>query len=784
MNYSFIELQKQYKVVIPKIQRDYAQGREDSNNDNKIVSYDFILKIIEVISTESPALNLDFVYGYTKEISKNHFAFYPLDGQQRLTTLWLLYWYLAPKDFFEINNVKMMSVSSDVKEWLGNFTYETRNSSKRFCEELINKMLPISNNVYSTIKDATWFMASWENDPTVVSMLKMIETIQVLSFDKELAWNNLYQNRKITFDYIDIKSDEFKLTDELYIKMNSRGKPLTPFENFKARFSEILSSKDTDYVNETLEYEGVRVSFPKYFAFNIDSIWTDLFWNYEMSVNKDISSCFMNFFTYIAQMCFFKDNTNKNANDFKNEFSVFKRKENALFLFNTLNFFCSISTDESKQVTPNKINVFFEELFQNGKIDSSYHGQIRLFEEKGVNLFEKCLLEGNQFDNRNKILLYCIISYAIKFKLKEVNYDLRIYVRVLRNLLQATRQRNEIVYNTNVRINSFGKYWKLFKQLQEKPNTYERLLDNITNKETDISDEALNNEKEKAKIVVNNNTVESKMTLAIFQLEEFRFFGGLIHNLNPKSNFENFIDWSKYIREIWSCSDNLLVASLIACEFGGVYIKRSRLGGLWFWGQKDNWSTILTGQSNSDNNLSESIISLLIKYGEKKHSLTNFKPNEVLEIIVKEYFDSLSKKGWEYYFCKYKKFFLTNSNYYSWKSDEFEHEILGNTGFNPLLSYHINPYVKAVSNLLENSICLENWCYARYSDDSCIVLNNDYSLYSQQNGWLIELPKKGKISEGLKQKYDIHEDLILKETNYRDRIEIAVDFCTELSKNV
>ena len=38
----------------------------------------------------------------------------------------------------------------------------------------------------------------------------------------------------ITFDYIDIKSDEFKLTDELYKKMNSRGKPLTSFENFKA----------------------------------------------------------------------------------------------------------------------------------------------------------------------------------------------------------------------------------------------------------------------------------------------------------------------------------------------------------------------------------------------------------------------------------------------------------------------------------------------------------------------------------------------------------------------
>ena len=254
MKYSFIELQKQYgyKIMIPTIQRDYAQGREDKNNDDKtkkIISYDFIIKIIDVLTTDAPALNLDFVYGYTKEIGSNQFAFIPLDGQQRLTTLWLLHWYLSPKKITEQDGIEMMSIADEVKSWLKNFTYETRNSSKRFCEKLIEKCLPFSNNIYEKIKDANWFMASWQNDPTVVSMLNMLATIQNINFDRELAWKNLSENRKITFDYIDIKSGEFKLTDELYIKMNSRGKPLTPFENFKAQFSEILSAKDTDYVN-------------------------------------------------------------------------------------------------------------------------------------------------------------------------------------------------------------------------------------------------------------------------------------------------------------------------------------------------------------------------------------------------------------------------------------------------------------------------------------------------------------------------------------------------------
>jgi uncharacterized protein with ParB-like and HNH nuclease domain len=100
MNYTLIELiksnpdadKKEYKIIIPQIQRDYAQGREDKSNEYKIKSYGFILKLIEVLTTDNPALNLDFVYGYTKSIGKEQLAFFPLDGQQRLTTLWLLHY--------------------------------------------------------------------------------------------------------------------------------------------------------------------------------------------------------------------------------------------------------------------------------------------------------------------------------------------------------------------------------------------------------------------------------------------------------------------------------------------------------------------------------------------------------------------------------------------------------------------------------------------------------------------------------------------------------------------
>jgi hypothetical protein len=767
--------------MIPQIQRDYAQGRNDKNNDNKIKSYDFIVKIIDVLNTNT-ALNLDFIYGYTRKNGENKLAFIPLDGQQRLTTLWLLHWYLSPKKETEQNGIKMTSVSDDVKLWLKDFTYETRNSSKRFCKKLIEESLPVSDDVYDKIKDASWFMASWQNDPTVVSMLNMLKVIQELDFDKEKAWENLTKNKKITFDYIDIKSDEFKLTDELYIKMNSRGKPLTLFENFKAQFSEILSAKDTDYISEKRDYEESQISFQEYFAFRIDSVWTDLFWHFEMEKKKDISSCFMNFFIYIAQMCYFKDNLNKNADDFKNDFSVFKKKDNALFLFKTLDFFYKISTDESNQVNIDNINTFFGNLFQKGEIDSSFQGQVGLYEDKEINLFEKCL-EDNQFDNKDKIILYYILAYIIKYDLKEVTIELRYYIRVIRNLLQAIRQRKdrEIVFTSNIRINSFGKYLKLFNQLLEKPNAYERLLENIDNKGTDISDDALKNEKEKARIVIDNMSLNQEKTQALFQLEEYKYFGGLIYNLNPQVNVENLIKWSKYVREIWGCADYLIAASLITCDFDGFYLGSCGLGKILFWGKSPNWDTILNGQN--DRELSKSIITLLNNYEKEKDLNSSLKPQDILEKIVNEYYESLIIKKWQYYFCKYKEYFLSDSNYFSWGKNEFEQEILHSTGYNPLSAYHINPYVKTVSNLLDDTICQESDCYARFSEESCLLLKNGFWIYSKQNGWNIKIPDDQTISDELRKKYNINEQNVFLESNGKNRIEIAVEFCNDLIRD-
>jgi uncharacterized protein with ParB-like and HNH nuclease domain len=233
MQFTLKYLLESYKVMIPQIQRDYAQGRESESELRK----GFVSKIKQTIQENDPNLNLDFIYGYSEKAGKDEEVFIPLDGQQRLTTLWLTHWFLAPR----IED----KIIDDAKAYLSKFTYETRVSSKRFCHNLIHQPLSILDDITLSqqITDSPWFMASWSNDPTVLAMLNMLDAIQEEITERGKAWQNITEKEKITFDFIDIKSDEFKLTDELYIKMNSRGKPLTPFENFKAQFSGLLASK-------------------------------------------------------------------------------------------------------------------------------------------------------------------------------------------------------------------------------------------------------------------------------------------------------------------------------------------------------------------------------------------------------------------------------------------------------------------------------------------------------------------------------------------------------------
>ncbi|WP_103596845.1 DUF262 domain-containing protein [Campylobacter concisus] len=328
---------KKLKISIPIIQRDYAQGRKDAVT----IRDKFLYEIFNRLDNDEN-LFLDFVYG---NIEGDKFI--PIDGQQRLTTLFLLHLYFAKKE------------SKDC-EYLKGFTYETRSSSREFCERLVNADIDFNKDEISAdIKNYSWFMPFWENDPTVKSMLVMLDAIH----DKFKNSNFYDRLENIKFSFLELK--EFGLTDDLYIKMNARGKPLSEFENFKAEFEKELS-------------QDIKAK--------LDNEWLDLFWGLKDSDKKgiDLSSVdkrYMAFFKGVASNFTILDiKDTKEAKDFDfDEFDTLdaleffsSNKNNVNNVIKILDELCEVPnrellknfTDTSKDVTyETRANFFALSMF-------------------------------------------------------------------------------------------------------------------------------------------------------------------------------------------------------------------------------------------------------------------------------------------------------------------------------------------------------------------------------------------------------------------------------------
>ena len=133
---SFFQLLVKESIVIPIIERGYAQGRESQRK----IRNNFLDALYKALTLEpKKPVELDFIYG-----SRSKDTYQPLDGQQRLTTLFLFHWYIAVKE----------SKADDFKKRLEKrFSFETRISSLEFCTDLIKKSIEFSNLLNSNTDD-------------------------------------------------------------------------------------------------------------------------------------------------------------------------------------------------------------------------------------------------------------------------------------------------------------------------------------------------------------------------------------------------------------------------------------------------------------------------------------------------------------------------------------------------------------------------------------------------------------------------------------------------------
>ncbi|WP_323590879.1 DUF262 domain-containing protein [Aliarcobacter butzleri] len=303
-------------IEIPIIQRDYAQGRDTS----KFIRNRFLDSIFEALS-KNEILEMDFIYGSIKELKdgdNTYNIFLPLDGQQRLTTIFLLYWFLINTEELSEDKLK------EERKLLSRFSYSTRSTARLFCEKMSS--ISYTNNVKESITSSYWFHKSYENDPTVMGMLTTLEDIQKkyeefqqISLDRQKLLNRM---DKLCF-YI-LPLDGFDLTDELYIKMNARGKPLTDFENFKADIINWMKSEKNDdqkLFNQEVEYHGTRMPWYLSIASKFDNIWTDIFWKEAIQNEKEKDKIVDPYFLRFIKRFFLNQfiiSSDKSAKDIEN----------------------------------------------------------------------------------------------------------------------------------------------------------------------------------------------------------------------------------------------------------------------------------------------------------------------------------------------------------------------------------------------------------------------------------------------------------------------------------
>lgn len=228
----------QNKITIPTLQRDYIYGAGTEKTEE--VLNNMLDTFLLALGTKEEE-TLDFVYG--SESMANEFM--PLDGQQRLTTLFLLHFYAALKVDFAENEEK------EVFDALSQFSYATRNSTIAFCnqlligkhkelKEIINKASEDNANVISSfLSDLDEFRGSFYTDPSVMSMMVVLDRIHKKFNVVDDLWKHLTAD-DCPINFYKLDFGVFDLSDDLYNKMNSRGKPLTDFEIFKAKMHKLI----------------------------------------------------------------------------------------------------------------------------------------------------------------------------------------------------------------------------------------------------------------------------------------------------------------------------------------------------------------------------------------------------------------------------------------------------------------------------------------------------------------------------------------------------------------
>lgn len=687
MKVSFIDILSKNQIVIPIIQRDYAQGRMDIKAEK--IRKDFLTAIFEVLqkrisSASTNSLELDFVYGFSAS-SDNITTFAPIDGQQRLTTLWLLLWYISAKE----------KILKEEKQLLAHFKYETRHSTTVFCEQLI-QFTPLFNRKYiaDEIKNQSWYFEAWDFDPSIKAMLVMLNDIE--NRYHELKSNSVWtiiNHQQNPFYFYKLDMEKVGLPDDLYIKMNSRGKPLTEFEYFKASFLDIIK-------NEILK---------KRFEESIDQKWAECIWsivlgrvknNPEIDIALLVDASFIRLINFISDVLAYKQGLEFTEINHSNEDtkSIYVKEENLIFLFDVLDCIVELQNNNAN---------FWSNLFYIEK-DEFAAGKIRLFfQNSQINLLEKCLFSYDKkesgFSYPEQLLFYACIIHLLK-----KSSDFVRTARIVRNL----------VANSG---------FELSRQLGSSFSEIEQFVQSFQFEQLDhFKTDQIREENEKY-LYLNQNPTQSE---SLYQLEDSDILRGCISIFDlddkfliRKNVFLEIFDEEIIQTDFINRSNVLLCFGDYSQEDGDQTNLLARARGV--------WRTFLTTPAYNKFQLQSKTKVVLMDCLNFFNTNKTVSINQKIEETITQY-ENLPK-DWKYYFFKYPRFRNgSNKGYYYWNdTNAYPLFKMKEKQFN---GYHWDPFLLEIKEQLNSqSLQLDN------GGEMQLTVGNDLlQMKSHPQGFIIE----------------------------------------------
>lgn len=293
------------RLVIPEIQRDYVwkpeqvlgllnsiwdsycKYTEASIPEMKSVDDKFIPDLLvddfrRFYQKRNYSANVGFIYAYSD--AQYEGRYFLIDGQQRITTLYLLTLLLAANYGRAEDFRKNFCSQTDPK-----LDYRVRDIPASFLKHLVTFVL---DNPDADMKDQAWYLGSFEADATVASMVANMSCIK----NWEASKNDLTKFYDYLCDFTELWYFDTNISSQgenLYIYLNARGEQVQANENLKA---DMLSRLNND---EEKNHWG-----------RVWEEWQDFFWKMRFSgkaANSNADEGFNEFLSCITGLVHFLD---------------------------------------------------------------------------------------------------------------------------------------------------------------------------------------------------------------------------------------------------------------------------------------------------------------------------------------------------------------------------------------------------------------------------------------------------------------------------------------------